>query len=388
MSNIKLKDLNIISAGAGSGKTYTVQQTLSTWLETYPDKIRPDKILAVTFTKMAASEMQSRIRAALLSSGNMDAAMKVTSSQISTIHSFGQNIIQSFAYESGMSPRVRQLSEAEEKILLQLSLSSHTQINAILEKLEVLGYKGKFNGSEYSTALEQLQSRVLQVINTLRTIGATEKKSHQYIDILSKEIRALYGDLGNASVLNADLHQAVIDMLNSYPNNMKDVFGGNNAADKALTANYKALNRALDLHTIENDWELWVSLQSLRLTKIKDEDYIELAEAVMDAANKLSLHPGPLEEAILHIQTLLQISIDTLQNYNEEKRKNALIDFSDMVHLANSVMDEDAWIEEMASTYDCLVIDEFQDTNPIQFALLWKFKQQGLPTLIVGDLKQ
>jgi len=388
MLEIKLKDLNVISAGAGSGKTYTVQKTLSTWLKEHPDKIRPDRILAVTFTKMAASEMQSRIRAALLSSGNMDAAMKVTSAQISTIHSFGQNIIQSFAYESGMSPQVRQLSEAEEKILLQLSLSSHTQINTILEKLETLGYKGKFNGSDYSTALEQFQSRVLQVINSLRTIGATEKKAAKYIDILSKEITALYGDVENASVLDTELHNAVKALLSSYPDNMNIVYNNSAAAVNGFKADYKALNRALDLKNIENDWGLWASLQSLRLTKIKDEEYISLAEDVMEAAHKLSLHPGPLEEAILHIQTLLQISIDTLHNYNEEKRKNALIDFSDMVHLANSVMDQDSWIKEMASIYDCLVIDEFQDTNPIQFALLWKFRQQGLPTLIVGDLKQ
>ena len=385
---IDLKELNVISAGAGSGKTYTVQETLSNWLMQHPNKIHPDKILAVTFTKMAASEMQSRIRAALLNSGNMDAAMKVTSAQISTIHSFGQNIIQSFAYESGMSPTVRQLSEAEEKILLQLSLSSHKQINTILQKLETLGYKGRYTGSEFVTALDQLQSRVLKIINSMRTIGATESKTTQYIDLLSSEITLLYGDIEEASTLNEALHRAVLAMLSSFPINMKDEFGGNKTADSALTANYKALRRAVDIENIEKEWSLWKSLQSLRLTSIKDEDYIRLATEVMTAANNLSLHPGPRDEAILHIKILLQISIDTLQNYNEEKRKNALIDFSDMVHLANTVMNEDSWIKEMAATYDCLVIDEFQDTNPIQFALLWKFKQVGLPTLIVGDLKQ
>jgi ATP-dependent helicase/nuclease subunit A len=388
MLEIKFKNLNVISAGAGSGKTYTVQQTLSNWLEAYPDKIRPDKILAVTFTKMAASEMQSRIRAALLSSGNIDAAKKVTSSQISTIHSFGQKIIQSFAYESGMSPKVRQLSEAEEKILLQLSLSGHREINSILQKLEAFGYKGKYNGSEYSTALDQLQSRVLGLINSLRTIGATEDKANQYIAQLSKEIQLIYGRPLEASTLNSDLHNAVKNMLSSYPDNIKDVFGGNATADKALTANYKALKKALDLNNIAKDWDLWKSLQTLRLTSIKDNNYTLLAQAVMDVANKLYLHPGPLDEAISHIKILLQISIDTLHNYNEAKRENALIDFSDMVHLANSIMDDGAWLKEMAETYDCLVIDEFQDTNPIQFALLWKFKQTGLKTLIVGDLKQ
>ncbi|WP_348653095.1 UvrD-helicase domain-containing protein, partial [uncultured Sulfurimonas sp.] len=193
MSEIDFTNLNVISAGAGSGKTYTIQHTLASWLQEYPDTIRPDKILAVTFTKMAASEMQSRIRAALLSSGNIEAAKKVTSSQISTIHSFGQNIIHSFAYESGMSPKVRQLSEAEEKILLQLSLSGHKEINTILQKLEVLGYKGKYNGKEFSTALEQLQKKVLQLSNSLRTIGATKEKLDQYIEQLSHEIRLIYG---------------------------------------------------------------------------------------------------------------------------------------------------------------------------------------------------
>lgn len=385
---IDLKELNVISAGAGSGKTYTVQETLSTWLKEHPGEIRPDKILAVTFTKMAANEMQSRIRAALLNSGNMDAAMKVTSAQISTIHSFGQDIIQSFAYESGTSPKVRQLSDAEGKILLQLSLSSHKQINTILQKLETLGYKGKYTGSEFVTALEQLQSRVLQIINSMRTIGATESKAIQYINLLSSEITSLYGDVEDAAVLNDVLHRAVLAMLSSFPNNMKDEFGGNKKAERELTADYKALRRAVDIGNIEKEWSLWKSLQSLRLTFIKDEDYIRLATEVVEAAKKLSLHPGPLDEAISHIKALLQISIDTLQNYNDEKRKNALMDFSDMVHLANLVMNEDDLIEEMAATYDCLVIDEFQDTNPIQFALLWKFKQKGLPTLIVGDMKQ
>jgi len=408
--DINLQDLNVISAGAGSGKTYTVQQTLSSWLKDHPKDIKPDRILAVTFTNMAASEMQYRIRSALLTNGNMEAAKEVTSSQISTIHSFGQKIIQTFAYEEGMSPKVRQLSEAEEKILLQLSLSSHREINEILEKLESLGYKGKYNGSEYSTALDQLQGRVLGLINSLRTIGATEDKTVQYITKLATEIRALYGVTDDASILNINLHESVKVLLSSFPNSMKNEFGGNATADEKYTSNYRALTRGIELSTIETDFGLWKSLQSLRIPKfstvktkdirnamsdaekitIKEsiEDYASLAIDVIDAANKLSVHPGPLEEAILHISTLLQISVDTLQSYNEAKRENALIDFSDMVHISNSIMDNDEWITEMSNTYDCLVIDEFQDTNPIQFALLWKFKQAGLKTLIVGDLKQ
>ena len=45
-------------------------------------------------------------------------------------------------------------------------------------------------------------------------------------------------------------------------------------------------------------------------------------------------------------------------------------------------------LEALAERVDCLVIDEFQDTNPLQFSLLWLLQKVGIPTLIVGDLKQ
>ena len=42
----------------------------------------------------------------------------------------------------------------------------------------------------------------------------------------------------------------------------------------------------------------------------------------------------------------------------------------------------------LVSRVDCLVVDEFQDTNPLQFALLWQLAAAGVPTIVVGDLKQ
>ena len=45
-------------------------------------------------------------------------------------------------------------------------------------------------------------------------------------------------------------------------------------------------------------------------------------------------------------------------------------------------------VNTLVSRIDCLVIDEFQDTNPLQFALLWQLKDAGVPTVTVGDLKQ
>jgi ATP-dependent exoDNAse (exonuclease V) beta subunit len=85
---------------------------------------------------------------------------------------------------------------------------------------------------------------------------------------------------------------------------------------------------------------------------------------------------------------LLNGAKKALGEYQKGKNASGLIDFNDMVMLSEELMKEDLYISEMKSQYDCLIIDEFQDTNPLQFALLWSFYKAGIPTLIVGDIKQ
>ncbi|NIR60130.1 MAG: UvrD-helicase domain-containing protein, partial [Gammaproteobacteria bacterium] len=78
-----------------------------------------------------------------------------------------------------------------------------------------------------------------------------------------------------------------------------------------------------------------------------------------------------------------------LTHYAEAKREAGLVDYTDMVALAYRLLREDPRVAEiLARRADCVVIDEFQDTNPIQFALLWRLRAAGVPALVVGDLKQ
>ena len=65
-----LPPLTIIPAGAGSGKTYTIQQQLGEWV--VEGKIAPERIVAVTFTEAAAAELRERIRAKLLGLGRLE----------------------------------------------------------------------------------------------------------------------------------------------------------------------------------------------------------------------------------------------------------------------------------------------------------------------------
>ena len=125
--------LSLIKAGAGAGKTYHIQKTLTEWVKN--NKISTDRILAVTFTKTAANELKERIRIALLQGGLYKESQDLQQATISTIHGFGLEIVEQFSYENGSSPSPRQLTEAEENILIRLSLTQVEKIIIILNSV-------------------------------------------------------------------------------------------------------------------------------------------------------------------------------------------------------------------------------------------------------------
>ena len=80
---------------------------------------------------------------------------------------------------------------------------------------------------------------------------------------------------------------------------------------------------------------------------------------------------------------------EVLVHYGTAKREAGLVDYSDMIAMAGQLLREQpAVLATLVSRVDCLVVDEFQDTNPLQFALLWQLAAAGVPTIVVGDLKQ
>ena len=114
-----------ISAGAGSGKTRVLVER---YIRIVLDGLAEiDEILAITFTKKAASELKSRVRERLqevFQSGNGEkkiiaekALRKIDSAPISTIHSFCQSILKENAIEAGLERNFRVLDSSESKIM-------------------------------------------------------------------------------------------------------------------------------------------------------------------------------------------------------------------------------------------------------------------------------
>jgi ATP-dependent helicase/nuclease subunit A len=387
------QNLTLIKAGAGAGKTFTIQSTLAEWIK--HKQVRADRILAVTFTIDAANEMRTRIRLALLKKELMAEARLLHKSNISTIHAFGLEILKTFAYEAGNSPTPRQLTEHEQDLLMREALDKAQAIRPLLDDLKHFGYKGGYAGDEYREGDDQLTDTILNLTGKLRSLGKGFDTSPNEVKVLLDQAKAFiknaYGHVEkDGTVLTDNLWRAIEAVKAEYPGRKvlghKDEWGNNKQTQAFVENIYKVTREAL-----EKDWKLWVSLQyGETLKKIRDKHpRANLAEAVWDAAEKLSVHPGPLNDALQHIDCLINAVIEALAEYQRTKEQAGLVDYGDMVHLANDMLDNHPeWLDEIASGYDCLIIDEFQDTNPLQYALLRRFQASSKYTLIVGDLKQ
>ena len=378
-------NLTLIPAGAGSGKTFTIKEQLADWVES--GLVKPDRIAAVTFTETAASELRERIRATLIVRDRLEDALRLDQSFISTIHGFGRRLLVEYAFEAGNCPTPRLLGEDEEQLLLRKAIARIDRIEAISRKLYLFGYRYDFASG--TNDVEQFRQRILAVIHILRIIGGSADRPTRLKHSLGC-IEQKYGPVDDAEALTVALRRSVKSLLSQYPDCMRD-FVNSASAKYAVENDHRYLQRAAHTEDLIENWGLWKRLQDLKVFVNDNQlpaDYQQLAREVRADAAELYRHPGPLEDALLHCEVLLESAWDALNEYAERKRDKGIIDYTDMIDGARRLLDQPEVLEHLAGRFDCLIIDEFQDTNPLQFSFLWKLHSAGVPALIVGDLKQ
>jgi len=104
-----MNKIEIISASAGSGKTYSLSEELKKAVVS--GEARPEAVVATTFTNRAAAELSERVRVHLLAAGRADDAQRLGAARIGTVNSVCGRLVGEFAFELGLSPRLDVLDE-------------------------------------------------------------------------------------------------------------------------------------------------------------------------------------------------------------------------------------------------------------------------------------
>lgn len=380
--------LVIVPAGAGAGKTHKIKETLSRWVGS--KLVRPERILAVTFTEAAASELRERIRAGLLADGLVAEALAVERAYVSTIHGLGLRLMTEHALAAGATPQPRHLGDDERDLLIRQALAHARSLDEVKANPARFGYSANFGTG--GTVEDALRGRVLAMIDLLRGLGDAGSDPSLIEPALARLAKVYGTPLSEPEAARDALLAAVQEIHDRF---FEDEMDGVTAkGPRATLEKNKDLFAKVvrDPSLLDRDWGVWQSLRKLFVSNQNSrtpKGYDDLATAVMTAADVLPWHPGPLADAKLHLRCLIGCAQEVMAAYEARKKALGLIDFADMISGAERLLRTDRSVRQaVLDEIDCVIIDEFQDTNPVQFALLWQLGKHAPRTLLVGDVKQ
>ncbi|WP_236201225.1 UvrD-helicase domain-containing protein [Pseudomonas pseudonitroreducens] len=371
-----MNSVEFISAGAGSGKTYKLTATLSDALES--GAARPDAILATTFTIKAAKELRERARSWLLGKGRIDLATAVGQAKIGTVNSVCGRLLQRFCFELGLSPDQTVLSDGQVKRLLATSLSETLDREGQAELVRLTARLG-IEHDKWSRFIESMVKAARDndiSPERLRPMG--EKNS----DLMLSNWPAPSAPATATEILSSSLTKAVMDV--SAFIQQTQASGG--AVAQNLQKGLLELER---LERIFRDgrwaWPDWIAAGNIDAgAKVRD-----LLVPVVEAAQMHESHPVFHSDVRRYLDLVFNLAADALETYAEAKRMLGAVDFGDQEALLLRAVRENPDVRDaLASELDLVMVDEFQDTSPMQLALFVEFAKLAKRSVWVGDPKQ
>ncbi len=373
-------DLKIISAGAGSGKTHTLTEKMAALLSPKDGQaaaVRASGIIATTFTNKAAAELKERVRIKLLEKDLTTQADELGNAMIGTVHAIGVQLLKRFAFEAGVSPEVDIVADTDQQSIFNRSLANVISLERIQE-IEVLGEKLGFNKSaqnrrDWRRDLKQLTDLARSNNFGLETLEESKRYS---IDSFFGLLPAPSEKSGQ--YFNSELQRLLQQTINDVEENDDSTKAKNTLLSK-LRGMHNHLKSRGDLN-----WYDWASITKLKPPKKCREDVEELQAF---AATHIE-HPDFHAHIENYVTLLFDTAIAVLTEYEDYKKVRGLIDYIDMEVLILKLLDNDFVQEVLRNEIDLLLVDEFQDTNPIQLEIFLRLSDIANQSIWVGDPKQ
>ena len=426
---IDLRNKNIlVSAAAGSGKTAVLVERILGLILDEKNPVDIDRLLVVTFTTAAASEMRERIGAAIEkrlenASDNPHLLRQATllhHAQITTIDSFCLFVIRNNFNEIGLDPGFRVADNGEIELLKQdiinevfeELLEQEETKREFTELLEYLAYRGK------EKTLEEI---VLKIYNYSQSFPWPEEwLKERYNDYL------ITGDLWETAwgkLWKDDLELQLEQMQKRLQNALSICRepSGPYMYVEALESDLEQIE-LLSKKAGQEQYEMMQSLSYVRLSAKKDAGVLpekkESVKNIRDSVKKdmaglakkfFSFSEDTICSQMAEIADIEKTLIDTVllfkTRFEARKREKNILDFQDMEHLALEILiqrcedeetGEKSWsptkaAKDYRSYFKEIMIDEYQDSNLVQEYLLQSIsgeQEDRHNRFMVGDLKQ
>lgn len=361
-------DIQILSASAGSGKTHSLTQRLA---QLIGEGVRPEGVVATTFTRKAATELVSRVRTWLLKSGRPEEARRIRQGYIGTVNSVCGSILKDFAFEAELSPALEVLPGGEDAVVFRAAISEVIRSNA--QRLAAVSAALDMEG-DWGVLIKEIADKAR--VNGIDRAGLMQcivPSSETLDELLPPPLSDEQGrDLDQELAHELDV---AIGALPLVGDNTKATLEARNALLRA-----RGGMREGRLAT----WATWVRLAGVSPGKKSDS----AVEALRELASQVLSHPkfqSDLHEAITLFFTC---AADALNDYQQHKKDHGLIDFIDQEMKTLELLKGGEVKRRLKERLDLLLVDEFQDTSPIQLALFLRLADTAGRSIWVGDQKQ
>lgn len=423
---IDVRNCNVlVSAAAGSGKTAVLVERIVKRITQDKTPIDIDKLLVVTFTNAAATEMRERIADAiekklLEEPDNLHLQKQTTlihSSLITTIHSFCLHVIRNYFHTIDLDPSFRIADETElkllkadvlEKVLEYWYQEGEERFHQFVEcyatgKTDIAIEEMVLQLYQFSMSYPWPKEWLLQQKEGFQIENKEDMDTTFWMEQLCIYIKRM---LEGAREKNLE----AIEICNQID--------GPKAYMEALLSDQELID-GLIVAKQYSEWEnsfkhiKWARLSSKKQPEVLEEkkelvkNIRKDVKKIVDDLKKQYFFQSTdemiedLKKVRVPMEVLIEITIGFMDAFQLVKEEKKIVDFNDLEHYALQILierQEDAFdikpsiaAQELSNRFEEILIDEYQDSNLVQETILNSISREryGMPNVfMVGDVKQ
>ncbi len=402
-----------LSSSAGAGKTKVLTDRIIRLLLA---GVSPHKILCLTFTNAAASEMLARINKLVnlwmemtdkelklelqkITGQEYDSKLFIKARKLSedlfqtktlkiyTIHAFCQKILKHFPREAGLNPHFTIMSEIKTKqiaqdLTLKLINSSHENHSIQIEQF-------------HQYTLAEIVTNIMSDSNVFQTLFNKFENKNLYYEYLIAFYNLQF--------------KTITEVFEYFVPKLIDIklIGEIDLVKKIQDYLFQSLN--FQIETFEEFSKLFLTLDGLPKKSLITKDQYKSNLDIKIQLEKIQSVIYDIHQNIVNIKVLegssniFAIAKDVLSVYREYKTKHNNLDYNDLIYFSCKLLQDSYWrdwvLYKLDSQIEHLLIDEAQDTSPEQwdiihaviedfFAGIGAKDDAGRSVFVVGDEKQ
>ena len=387
-----MKNITFINAGAGSGKTYRLTSDLARKLTR--ENIDPSQVILTTYTELAAEEFREKARMEILEAKDSDGqlvdagirircATQLDNAYIGTVHAISYRFIRKYWYLLDYGADIQTMSDQNQDFYMSQSISNIAtdKDRAVFRKFrDTFDVKDAKSRPYYLFWLPELKAIVDKMeYYDIRSMDESLRKSEEMAE-------AIFTGMNIPSALK---------IINGYLPALRSRCEAL-TTDKAANC-IKAIDKVYPLKQLSDlmDKDLRDCLKE-KYGKKNDPFYSSaLYINAIDAFGQVFVSRDFLPVVKEYLETIFDLAIRWRQALVAYKQENHVISFDDMEKIFLAMLMEHKYEvvqRDIATTFRLLMVDEFQDSNPIQLKIFNRISEliaeNGGHSIWVGDPKQ